>query len=189
MKQDSIIKNLIIIRKGEWTLRTEENKMGVMPIKKLLINMSLPIMVSMLVTALYNVVDSIFVARVSEDALTAVSLAFPVQSFMIAIAAGTGVGINAFVSKSLGEKDFEKSNKGANNGVLLGIFSYILFLIFGLLFSKAYYTSQVDDPQIVEYGVAYLSIICIGSFGKFIEVIFERLLQSTGKTIYVMISH
>lgn len=169
-------------------MQTKENKMGVMPINKLLINMSLPIMVSMLVEALYNVVDSIFVARVSEDALTAVSLAFPVQNLMIAIAVGTGVGMNAFLSRALGEKNSKKANNIANNGVLLGLLSYILFLIFGILFSKFYYASQIDDAQIVKYGVPYLSIVCIGSFGLFIQIIFERLLQSTGKTFYTMIA-
>ena len=169
-------------------LQTKENKMGVMPIKKLLINMSLPIMISMLVQALYNIVDSIFVAKVSEHALTAVSLAYPVQNLMIAIAVGTGVGINAFLSRALGEKNFEKANSTANNGILLGLFSYVLFLIFGLLFSKSYFTSQTSNTQIIEYGISYLSIICIGSIGKFVQIVFERLLQSTGKTFYTMIT-
>jgi putative MATE family efflux protein len=162
--------------------------MGVMPIKKLLIDMSLPIMISMLVQALYNVVDSIFVAQVSEHALTAVSLAFPVQNLMIAVAVGTGVGINAFLSRSLGEKNFEEANNVANNGILLGILSYVLFLIFGLLFSKSYFTSQTSNAQIIEYGISYLSIVCIGSIGKFVQIVFERLLQSTGKTFYTMIT-
>ncbi len=169
-------------------MQAKENKMGVMPIKKLLISMSLPIMISMLVQALYNVVDSIFVAKISEDALTAVSLAFPIQHLIIAIAVGTGVGINALLSRTLGEKDFEKSNITANNGILLGLFSYVIFLIFGVFFTKAYFISQTNDAQIIEYGVSYLSIICIGSIGIFIQIIFERLLQSTGKTFYTMIS-
>ena len=169
-------------------LQTKENKMGVMPVKKLLINMSLPIMISMLVQALYNVVDSIFVAQISENALTAVSLAFPIQNLMIAIAVGTGVGINALLSRSLGEKNFSKVNDAASNAVLLGLFSYVVFLIFGLIFSKAYFTSQTNDAEIVEYGVTYLSIICIGSIGMFLQVIFERLLQSTGKTFHTMIT-
>ncbi|NLJ99312.1 MAG: MATE family efflux transporter [Tissierellia bacterium] len=162
--------------------------MGTMPIKKLLINMSLPIMISMLVQALYNVVDSIFVAQISENALTAVSLAFPVQNLMIAIAVGTGVGTNALLSRALGEKDFKKVNDLASNAVLLGVFSYVVFSILGLLFSKAYFRFQTNDAQIIEYGVAYLSIICIGSIGKFLQIVFERLLQSTGKTIYTMIT-
>lgn len=169
-------------------MEANENKMGTMPIKKLLINMSLPIMISMLVQALYNVVDSIFVAQVSENALTAVSLAFPVQNLMIAIAVGTGVGTNALLSRALGEKDFKRVNDLASNAVLLGIFSYVVFSILGLLFSKAYFRFQTNDAQIIEYGVAYLSIICIGSIGKFLQIVFERLLQSTGKTIYTMIT-
>lgn len=150
--------------------------------------MSLPIMISMLVQALYNVVDSIFVAQISENALTAVSLAFPVQNLMIAIAVGTGVGTNALLSRALGEKNFKKVNDLASNAVLLGVFSYVVFSILGLLFSKAYFRFQTNDAQIIEYGVAYLSIICIGSIGKFLQIVFERLLQSTGKTIYTMIT-
>lgn len=169
-------------------MEANENKMGTMPIKKLLINMSLPIMISMLVQALYNVVDSIFVAQISENALTAVSLAFPVQNLMIAIAVGTGVGTNALLSRALGEKNFKKVNDLASNAVLLGVFSYVVFSILGLLFSKAYFRFQTNDAQIIEYGVAYLSIICIGSIGKFLQIVFERLLQSTGKTIYTMIT-
>ena len=169
-------------------LQEKENKMGVMPIKKLLINISLPIMISMFIQALYNVVDSIFVAQVSENALTAVSLAYPVQNLMIAIAVGTGVGTNALLSRALGEKNFGKANDLASNAILLGILSYVVFLIFGLLFVKTYFKFQANDVQIAEYGVAYLSIICIGSIGKFTQIVFERLLQSTGKTFYSMIT-
>ena len=169
-------------------MQTNENKMGVMPIKKLIINMSLPIMVSMFVQALYNVVDSIFVAQISENALTAVSLVFPVQNLIIAIAVGTGVGINAFLSRSLGEGNIEKANNVANNGILLGLISYVIFLAFGLLFSKSYFTFQIDDTEIIEYGISYLSIICVGSICRFIHIVFERLLLSTGKTLYTMIA-
>ncbi len=169
-------------------VQTEENKMGIMPVEKLLINMSLPIMISMLVEALYNVVDSIFVAQVSENALTAVTLVFPVQNLIIAIAVGTGVGINAFLSRALGEGDIQKANNLANNGILLGLVSYVLFLVFGLFFSRSYFTFQIDDAEIIEYGVSYLSIICIGSICRFVHIVFERLLLSTGKTLYTMIS-
>ncbi|HZJ76964.1 MAG TPA: MATE family efflux transporter [Oscillospiraceae bacterium] len=162
--------------------------MGAMPIEKLLVNMSLPIMISMLVEALYNVVDSIFVAQISENALTAVTLVFPVQNLIIAIAVGTGVGINAFLSRSLGEKNFERANRVANNGIFLGLISYFIFLIFGLLFSKSYFTSQIDDIEIIEYGVSYLSIICMGSICRFVHIVFERLLMSAGKTFYTMIA-
>ena len=126
-------------------MQIEENKMGIMPVEKLLINMSLPIMVSMLVEALYNVVDSIFVAQISENALTAVSLVFPVQNLIIAIGVGTGVGVNALLSRSLGEKNIEKASSVANNGILLGLFSYVFFLVFGFLFFRHDFAFQVDD--------------------------------------------
>ena len=174
--------------KEEKTMHTEENKMSVMPIRKLLINMSVPIMISMFVQALYNVVDSIFVAQINENALTAVSLAFPVQNLMIAIAVGTGMGINSLLSRSLGEKKYEKANDAAKNGIFLAFLSYIVFLIFGLLFTKNYFRSQTDNQEILEYGIAYLRIISIGSIAKFTQIIFERLLQSTGKTFHAMIT-
>lgn len=169
-------------------MQITENKMGVMPIKRLLISMSLPIMASMLVQALYNVVDSIFVAQINENALTAVSLAFPIQNLMIAIAVGTGVGINSLLSRALGEKNSKRASDVANNGILLGLLGYIIFLIFGLFFSRSYFASQTQDTQIIEYGVTYLSIVCIGSIGVFMQVIFERLLQSTGNTFHTMIT-
>lgn len=169
-------------------MELEKNKMGVMPIDKLLINMSVPIMISMLIQALYNVVDSIFVAQINENALTAVSLAFPIQNFMIAIAVGTSVGVNALLSRKLGEKKHKEASQVANHGIFLALVSYIVFLIFGLLFSRAYFISQTDDPEIIQYGITYLSIVCIGSFGKFGQIIFERLLQSTGKTFHSMIT-
>lgn len=166
----------------------QENKMGVMPVNKLLLSMSLPIMISMLVQALYNIVDSIFVAKISENALTAVSLAFPIQSLMIATATGTGVGVNAILSKSLGEKNFEKANRAAVNGVFLALMSYILFVIVGLAVTMPFYHSQTADGEILAYGKQYLTIVCVASIGLFIQIIFERLLQSTGKTIYTMIT-
>ena len=166
----------------------EENKMGVMPILKLLISMSLPMIVSMLVQALYNIVDSMFVAQLNEDALTAVSLAFPIQNLMIAVAAGTGVGINALLSKSLGEKKYETANKIAQNGILLAVLSSVVFAIIGIFGSRAFFAVQTDDVQIIEYGVEYMSVISIVSIGVFLQVTFERLLQSTGKTIFNMIT-
>lgn len=165
----------------------QENKMGVMPIPKLLISMSLPMIISMLVQALYNVVDSMFVAQLNENALTAVSLAFPVQNLMIAVAAGTGVGINALLSKSLGEKKFETANTIAKNGILLGILSSIVFAILGLIGSRLFFEIQTDDAQIIEYGYQYMSVITIASIGIFLQVTFERLMQSTGKTFFNMI--
>ena len=164
------------------------NKMGTMPIPKLLISMSLPMMISMLVQALYNVVDSIFVSRINENALTAVSLAFPIQTLMIAVAGGTCVGINAVLSKALGEKDRERADNTAVSGIVLMAASYVLFLLIGLFATRAFYLSQTDDTQIVEFGVQYLSIVCSCSFGLFTQFVFERLLQSTGRTFYIMIT-
>ena len=166
----------------------EENKLGVMPIGQLLINMSLPIMISMLVQALYNIVDSIFVAQINENALTAVSLAFPVQNLMISIAVGTGVGSNALLSRTLGEGNYKKANDVATNSIFLGLLSFAVFFILGLIFSRCYYVSQTGDAQIIAYGVSYLTIVCIGSIGKFTQIVFERLLQATGKTFYTMIT-
>lgn len=165
----------------------KENKMGVMPINRLLISMSVPMMMSMLVQALYNVVDSKFVSEISEDALTAVSLAFPAQNLMIAVATGTGVGINALLSKSLGEKNFAKADKVANNAVFLAICSYIAFALFGGFFSYRFFRMQTDIPAILSDGEAYLTICTVFSFGLFGSITFERLLQSTGKTFYSML--
>jgi len=165
-----------------------ENKMGVMPVKKLLLSMSIPMMIAMIVQAMYNVVDSIFVAQISENALTAISLAFPIQNLMIAVGIGTGVGMNALLSKSLGEKNFKQVNKAADNGVFLGILGYLLFLLFGVLGSKLFFSTQTNDLEIIKYGTTYLSICCIFSFGIFGQLTFERLLQSTGKTFYTLIT-
>ena len=167
-----------------------ENKMGTMPVGKLLFNMSLPMMVSMLVQALYNIVDSIFVAKLSENALTAVSLAFPLQTLLIAVATGTGVGMNALLSKSLGEHDFKKANKIADSGIFLYVLSYIVFLILGFTVVKPFYASQIGsaDVEIMELGIDYLSTVMILSFGLFGQIFFERLLTSTGRTIFSMTS-
>ena len=166
----------------------KENKMGTLPVKKLVITMSLPMMISMLVQALYNVVDSIFVARIDENALTAVTLAFPMQNLMIAVGSGTGVGINALLSRSLGEKRFDRSDAAANMGVLLTIFSYIVFLLVGLFFAGPFIRTQTGDPEIVAYGTTYLTMVTCLSLGIFCQMTFERLLQSTGRTFYSMIS-
>ncbi len=167
---------------------TKENKMGVMPVDKLLISMSLPMMISMLVQALYNIVDSIFVSQINEYSLRAVSLAFPVQSLMIAVAVGTGVGINAFLSKTLGEKEFDKANIIAANGVFIELLSYVIFVLIGLFVSGPFFASQTDVSEVREYGVTYLTLCCVLSIGVFMQVTFERLLQSTGKTFYTMIT-
>ncbi len=165
-----------------------ENKMGVMPVNKLLLSMSVPMMLSMLVQALYNIVDSIFVAKISENALTAVSLAFPLQTLMIALGGGTCVGVNAILSKSLGEKDYEKVNKTAVNAIFLMVVNSIIFLVIGIFAVKPFYLSQTTDAEIVNYGIEYLSIVCMMSFGIYFQFVFERLLQSTGKTVYTMIT-
>lgn len=165
----------------------KENKMGSMSVNKLLVNMSLPMVVSMLVQALYNIVDSIFVARINEDALTAVSLAFPLQVLIIAVGSGMGVGMNAVLSKALGEKNSSDVNKAANNGLYITLFSYILFLLIGLFGTDAFIKGQTDNIRIVEYGIDYLSIILICSLGLFYQLVFERLLMATGKTLYSMI--
>lgn len=165
-----------------------ENKMGIMPVKKLIINMALPMMISMLVQALYNVVDSIFVAKIEENALTAVTLAFPMQSLMIAVGTGTGVGVNALLSKALGEKDFKRASKAANNGLFLTLASFILFLMIGLFIAGPFISSQTSSSVISRYGTDYLRIVCCLSFGLFFQVMFERLLQSTGRTVQSMIS-
>lgn len=173
----------------------KENKMGVMPVKQLIISMSLPMMISMLVQALYNVVDSIFVSQIvgetataGQDALTAVTLAFPMQNLMIALGSGTGVGINALLSRSLGEKNYKKSDLAANNGILLTFFNYLLFLLIGIFFVEGFIHSQTNSYVIASYGVTYLRIINCCSIALFFQLTFERLLQSTGKTIYSMIS-
>lgn len=157
-----------------------------MPIGKLLFSMALPMILSMLVQALYNVVDSIFVAQLNENALTAVSLAFPIQNLMIAFASGTGVGINALLSRSLGEKNYDRADKAANTGILLNLITAIAFCLFGIFASRLYFSVQTADAELIEYGYQYLSIVCTWSFGVFLQVTFERLLQSTGKTIYTM---
>ena len=166
----------------------KENKMGVLPVNRLLITMSLPMMVSMLVQALYNIVDSIFVAQIEEKALTAVSLAFPVQVLMIAMGVGTAVGINALLSRHLGEKEFEKVDSVARNGIFLILVTYVLFFLIGMFGVGIFYTSQTSDTVIIKYGVDYLTIVCLGSFGVFSQCTFEKLLQSTGRTFPAMIT-
>lgn len=170
----------------EETLR--ENKMGTMPENKLLLSMAVPMMISMLVQALYNIVDSIFVSRICEDALTAVSMAFPWQNIVIAIAVGFGVGINALLSRALGQKNADRVNQVAVNGLLLALLSYLLVLVAGLIGIRAYMRTQTDIESIVNYGITYLNICILCSFGVFIEITFERFLQATGRTIYSMIT-
>lgn len=162
--------------------------MGVMPINKLLISMSLPMVVSMMVQALYNIIDSIFVSWLSENALTAVSLAFPFQNLMIAVSSGTCVGVNAILSRCLGAREFDKANKCANAGLFLIIVSYVVFFFVGMFGSKPFFMAQTDNAEIIEGGTVYLKICTMASFGIFGQILFERLLLSTGKTVFSMIS-
>ena len=161
--------------------------MGTMPIPKLLLTMSGPMMISMFIQALYNVVDSMFVSYISEAALTAVSLAYPMQNLMIAVATGTGVGVNALLSRNLGEKNYSMANRVAGNAIFLGLVSYVVFALLGLLGSRFYFSVQVEDPNIIALGHEYLSIVTVLSIGCFGQVLLSRLLQSTGKTFYSMV--
>lgn len=166
----------------------QENKMGVMPVGKLLFTMSLPIMISMLVQALYNVVDSMFVARVSENALTALSMAFPIQNLMIAVSTGLGVGLNAVLSRALGAKDEKGVNRAATNGIMLLFICGLVFMLGGATIVRPYFEMQTDIAEIVESGVDYTTIVMLGSMGIFMQILFERLLQSTGRTLLTMVS-
>lgn len=164
----------------------KENKMGTMPVNKLLVSMAVPMMISMLVQAMYNIVDSVFVAMVSEEALTAVSLAFPLQSLMISVCSGLCVGMNALLSRYLGAKDSDGVNKSALNGLFLVLIGYVLFLITGLFFIPAFMYAQTSIESIAQQGIVYTRIVSIFAFALFAQMSFERLLQATGKTIYTM---
>ena len=184
-QEDMVQENKVI---QEEVSSVQENKMGIMPVNKLIISMSLPMMVSMLVQALYNVVDSMFVAQINEDAFTALSLAFPMQNFMIAVGTGTGVGVNALVSRYLGEKKFKEANQGANCGIFLAFLSAVVFSIICLTCSRWIFIWQKADAAIAEYGTQYLTMCGGLCFGLFAQFIFERLLQCTGKTLFSMIT-
>lgn len=166
----------------------QENKMGTMPINRLLVTMSLPMVISMLVQAMYNIVDSIFVSMISQAALTAVSMAFPVQNLIIAVSAGTCVGVNALLSRSLGEKNQENADLAAVNGVFLAVLGFAAFAVFGIFGAEIFFKSQTDNPEIIRMGTQYLQICCVFSFGIFGEMMFERILQSTGRTFFSMIT-
>lgn len=169
-------------------LQPPENKMGVMPVNKLLLSMSLPMVISMVIQALYNIVDSLYVAGISpeQNEFTAISLAFAAQNFLIAVATGTGVGINALLSKSLGEKNHKEANKIAANGVFLALCSYLVFLVLGLTCMETYMRWMTSDPEVIRFGVEYLSICYVFSFGIFGEIVMERLMISTGRTTLAM---
>ena len=170
------------------TTMIKENKMGAMPVGKLLVNMALPMIISMLVQALYNVVDSIYVSQISESAVTALSLAFPVQNMQIGLAVGIGVGINSLLSKSLGEKNQEAVNKTAGNGMVLMLISTVLLMAFGIFGVRPYYEIQSTVAETVEGGIAYTRICCLFVLGSFVQILCERLLQSTGRTVLSMIT-
>lgn len=167
--------------------KTKENKMGVMPVRKLLISMSLPMVISMFVQAMYNLIDSIFVAQINHDALTAVNMAFPMQQLMIAFQVGLGVGMNALVSRLLGEKKPKEAGNAAVHGLLLSLLNYLLFLIIGLTLTGVFYSVQTKSDAVIAYGKEYLSTVTIFGFGLFFQITFERFLQATGKTVYCMI--
>ena len=166
----------------------QENKMGVMPVGRLLTTMALPMIASMLVQALYNVVDSIYVSQVSESAVTALSLAFPIQNLQIGFAVGIGVGVNSLLSKSLGEKNQEGANRAAGNGIVMMLMATVLFMLFGAFGTRPYFEMQSDVAATVEGGIAYSSICCLFCLGSFMEVLGERLLQATGRTMHTMVT-
>ena len=167
---------------------TQENKMGTMPVNKLLISMSLPMIISMLVQAMYNIVDSVFVAQISENALTAVSLAFPLQNLMIAFAGGTAVGVNALLSRSLGEKNQDHVNQTAVNSVFIFLVTAVIFMIAGLTLSNLFFNVQTNNTEIVNAGTQYSMIVVGCSIGLFCQFLFERLLQATGRTLFTMVT-
>ena len=168
-------------------MEAKENKMGIMPVRKLLISMSLPMVISMFVQAMYNLIDSIFVAQIDHDALTAVNMAFPMQSLMIAFQVGLGVGMNALVSRLLGEKKPKEAGQAAVHGLLLSLLNYLVFLIVGLTLTGVFYSVQSKSEAVISYGKEYLSTVMIFGFGLFFQICFERFLQATGKTVYCMI--
>ena len=166
----------------------QENKMGIMPVGKLLVNMALPMIISMLIQALYNVVDSVYVSQISESAVTALSLAFPIQNIQIGFAVGIGVGVNSLLSKSLGEGNRDAANRTAGNGITLMLIVTVAFIIFGIFGVRPYYEMQSTVTETVEGGIAYSRICCIMTLGVFMSILCERLLQATGRTVHTMIT-
>ena len=165
-----------------------ENKMATMPVGKLLFNMATPMILSMLVQALYNVVDSYYISKFSENAVTALGLAFPVQNVQIGFAVGIGVGVNSMLSKSLGEGNQERANKVAGNGIFLALIATALIMLFGIFGTLTYYSIQTDNAEILKNGIDYTTICCVCTLGIFFEVLFERMLQATGRTLHTMIT-
>ena len=167
-----------------------ENKMGTMREGKLLANMALPLIASMLVQALYNIVDSVYVSHIADNgsALTALTLAFPIQNMIVGFGGGIGIGVNSLLSRSLGEKDAERANRAAGNGIVLSAITSLLFVVFGIFFARPFFAAQSSNPLTVESGTVYASICCIFVGGVFFEFLFERMLQATGRTLYTMIT-
>ena len=170
------------------TPRLGENKMGTMPIGKLLVNMAVPMILSMLVQAFYNVVDSIYISHYDPNAVTALGMAFPVQNVQIGFAVGIGVGVNSLLSKSLGEGNRDRANRAAGNGIFLAFCATAIFMLFGLFGTKLYYSSYDCTPEILEAGISYTTICCVFTMGIYFEVLFERMLQATGRTMHTMIT-
>ena len=163
-------------------------RMGYMPVGRLLATMSGPAIFSMLINALYNIIDSIFVAQIGEDALTAVTIGGPIQFFMVSMGVGTGVGINSLISRRLGAKKFEDANNAANSGLKLAMFNWLIFLIFGIFFAKPFIEIFSNDPSIVKQGVSYLSIVTVISCFCMLELLLEKTFQATGNMVYPMIT-
>lgn len=176
------------MRKEKIQSPLQENKMGVMPIGKLLLNMAAPMVLSMLVQALYNVVDSIYVSRISENAVTSLGLAFPIQNIQIGMATGIGVGVNSLLSKSLGQGNQERADRTAGNGFFLMLISTVLLMLFGIFGARHYYEIQSEVTEIVDGGTIYTTICCVGTLGIFMEILNERILQATGRTMYTMVT-
>ncbi len=176
------------MRKEKIQSPLQENKMGVMPIGKLLLNMAAPMVLSMLVQALYNVVDSIYVSRISENAVTSLGLAFPIQNIQIGMATGIGVGVNSLLSKSLGQGNQERADHTAGNGFFLMLISTVLLMLFGIFGARHYYEIQSEVTEIVDGGTIYTTICCVGTLGIFMEILNERILQATGRTMYTMVT-
>ena len=191
-KTDKSVKSVAQVAQVDKSAMSEnpipENKMGTMDINPLLLSMSIPMMISMLIQALYNIVDSIFVSRVCEEAFTAVSLVFPIQTLVVALVGGTGIGVGTVLSHALGEKKFDKVNSVAMTGIFLTAIYFLVFVLVGIFVSKPFFILQTDDSLIVKYGIDYMQIIMIASLGVCTQFIFERLLISTGKSFYSMIT-
>jgi Na+-driven multidrug efflux pump len=162
--------------------------MGTMPMGKLMMSMSLPAMFSMIINALYNIIDSIFVGMVGESALTAVTLIFPVQMLMIAVGVGTGVGLNSLISRRLGERNFKEANLAANHGILLSLVNWVVFAVFGLFFSETFVSAFSDSPQIIKDGTSFCFITTVFSLFLMVQINVEKIMQATGNMVLPMIS-